>query len=75
LASLLPQVAKLVDELRAKHEYEAALVEISRLRPAVDLFFDKVMVMVTMSEFARIGLRFCKSFWRIFPLSQIFRKS
>jgi glycyl-tRNA synthetase beta chain len=46
LASLLPQVAKLVGELRAKHEYEAALVEISRLRPAVDLFFDKVMVMV-----------------------------
>ena len=46
LASLLPQVAKRVDELRGKHEYEAALVEISKLRPAVDLFFDKVMVMV-----------------------------
>jgi glycyl-tRNA synthetase beta chain len=46
LASLLPQVAKLVGDLRAKHEYEAALVEISRLRPAVDIFFDKVMVMV-----------------------------
>jgi glycyl-tRNA synthetase beta chain len=46
LASLIPQVAKRVDELRAKHEYEAALVEISKLRPVVDLFFDKVMVMV-----------------------------
>jgi len=46
LASLIPQVAKRVDELRGKHEYEAALVEISKLRPAVDLFFDKVMVMV-----------------------------
>jgi glycyl-tRNA synthetase beta chain len=46
LASLLPQVAKRADELRAKHEYEAALIEISKLRPAVDLFFDKVMVMV-----------------------------
>ncbi len=46
LASLLPQVAKRVDELREKQEYEAALVEISKLRPAVDLFFDKVMVMV-----------------------------
>src|SRR5947208_6691343 len=31
LASLLPQVAKRVDELREKQEYEAALVEISRL--------------------------------------------
>jgi glycyl-tRNA synthetase beta chain len=46
LASLIPQVARRVDELRGKHEYEAALVEISKLRPAVDLFFDKVMVMV-----------------------------
>src|SRR6266480_2011815 len=46
LAALIPQVAKRVDELREKHEYEAALVEISKLRPAVDLFFDKVMVMV-----------------------------
>ena len=46
LASLIPQVAKRVDELRGKHEYEAALIEISKLRPAVDLFFDKVMVMV-----------------------------
>jgi glycyl-tRNA synthetase beta chain len=46
LAALIPQVAKRVDELRGKHEYEAALVEISRLRPSVDLFFDKVMVMV-----------------------------
>ena len=35
-----------MDELRGKQEYEAALVEISKLRPAVDLFFDKVMVMV-----------------------------
>ena len=46
LAALIPQVAKRADELRAKHEYEAALIEISKLRPAVDLFFDKVMVMV-----------------------------
>jgi glycyl-tRNA synthetase beta chain len=32
--------------MREKHDYESALVEISKLRPAVDLFFDKVMVMV-----------------------------
>jgi len=46
LAALIPQVTKRVDELRVQHEYEAALAEISKLRPTVDLFFDKVMVMV-----------------------------
>jgi glycyl-tRNA synthetase beta chain len=46
LASQIPQVAKLVDALRAQHDYEHALVEISKLRPAADRFFDKVMVMV-----------------------------
>jgi glycyl-tRNA synthetase beta chain len=46
LASQIPQVAKLVDALRAQHDYAHALVEISKLRPAVDRFFDKVMVMV-----------------------------
>jgi len=46
LASQIPQVAEIVDGLRAKRNYEHALVEISKLRPAVDRFFDKVMVMV-----------------------------
>jgi glycyl-tRNA synthetase beta chain len=46
LAAQIPQVAKRVDALRAKRNYEHALVEISKLRPAVDRFFDKVMVMV-----------------------------
>jgi glycyl-tRNA synthetase beta chain len=32
--------------MRAESQYEAALVEISKLRPVVDTFFDKVMVMV-----------------------------
>jgi glycyl-tRNA synthetase beta chain len=35
-----------VDALRAQRNYEPALAEISKLRPAVDRFFDKVMVMV-----------------------------
>jgi glycyl-tRNA synthetase beta chain len=35
-----------VEGLRAAGNYEVALVEISRLRPTVDAFFDKVMVMV-----------------------------
>jgi len=46
LAELVPTTAERVRELRGKKNYEAALVEISRLRPAVDTFFDKVMVMV-----------------------------
>jgi len=46
LAELVPVTAKAVQRLREEKNYEQALVEISRLRPAVDTFFDKVMVMV-----------------------------
>jgi len=46
LASQIPQVAAAVNALRTQRNYEQALVEISKLRPAVDRFFDKVMVMV-----------------------------
>jgi glycyl-tRNA synthetase beta chain len=46
LASQVPQTAATVEELRESRSYEAALVEIAKLRPTVDKFFDKVMVMV-----------------------------
>jgi glycyl-tRNA synthetase beta chain len=46
LAAAIPQIAKKVEELRGERRYQQALLEISRLRPAVDTFFDKVMVMV-----------------------------
>jgi glycyl-tRNA synthetase beta chain len=46
LASAIPQVANNVNALRAARRYEQALLEISQLRPAIDAFFDKVMVMV-----------------------------
>ena len=46
LAAQIPQVAKAAEEFRAKKNYEQALQEISKLRPAVDKFFDQVMVMV-----------------------------
>ncbi|HZE23153.1 MAG TPA: glycine--tRNA ligase subunit beta [Blattabacteriaceae bacterium] len=46
LADAVPGVAKKVKELSASRQYESALHEISRLRPAIDAFFDKVMVMV-----------------------------
>ena len=46
LAELIPVTAAAVQKLRQDRNYEQALVEISRLRPTVDTFFDKVMVMV-----------------------------
>ncbi len=35
-----------VEKLRGARDYEEALLEIAKLRPAIDKFFDKVMVMV-----------------------------
>jgi glycyl-tRNA synthetase beta chain len=46
LATLVPQTAAAVEKLRGARNYEAALLEIAKLRPAIDKFFDKVMVMV-----------------------------
>jgi glycyl-tRNA synthetase beta chain len=40
------QLVRLVDKLRLEHKYREALEQIATLRPHVDLFFDKVMVMV-----------------------------
>jgi len=45
LAALLPQTAATVKKLGAARDYEGALLEIAKLRPAVDKFFDNVMVM------------------------------
>jgi len=58
LAALVPDVAAKVKKLSSDNQYEAALVEISRLRPAVDAFFDKVMVMVEDEKLRanRLGL-------------------
>ncbi len=46
LAALVPQTAAAVEKLRGARNYEGALLEIAKLRPAIDKFFDKVMVMV-----------------------------
>jgi glycyl-tRNA synthetase beta chain len=58
LADAVPGVAKKVKDLSAARQYEAALHEISRLRPPIDAFFDKVMVMVEDEELRaqRLGL-------------------
>ncbi len=46
LAAQIPQTAANVEKLRAAHNYQPALLEIAKLRPTIDRFFDKVMVMV-----------------------------
>ncbi len=46
LAARISPAVAVVEKLRASRDYEAALLEIAKLRPAVDKFFDKVMVMV-----------------------------
>jgi glycyl-tRNA synthetase beta chain len=46
LAEQVPETAKRVEGLRVGRDYEQALLEIAKLRPALDHFFDKVMVMV-----------------------------
>jgi glycyl-tRNA synthetase beta chain len=46
LAGQVSEIARMVGELGQAREYFRALGEISRIRPAVDAFFDKVMVMV-----------------------------
>jgi len=58
LAAEIPKVAANVNALRSARRYEQALVEISRLRPFIDTFFDKVMVMVEDQELRahRLGL-------------------
>lgn len=46
LASEVQRVAPRVRELSQQRDYAGALSEIATIRPAVDTFFDKVMVMV-----------------------------
>jgi glycyl-tRNA synthetase beta chain len=46
LAALIPGSVAAVEKLRSARDFEEALLEIAKLRPAIDKFFDKVMVMV-----------------------------
>ncbi len=46
LGRQIPEIAQAVDGFRKAQDYPQALAEISKIRPAVDEFFDKVMVMV-----------------------------
>jgi len=46
LADLSVKIAPMVANLRKHHKYAEALAEVAKLRPKLDAFFDKVMVMV-----------------------------
>jgi glycyl-tRNA synthetase beta chain len=46
LAEKIPQSAAAVERMSAEGNYDTALLEMAKLRPAIDRFFDKVMVMV-----------------------------
>jgi glycyl-tRNA synthetase beta chain len=46
LAAMISPAVAAVEKLRSDRGYEAALLEVAKLRPAIDKFFDKVMVMV-----------------------------
>jgi glycyl-tRNA synthetase beta chain len=46
LADLAMRTAPIVADMRKHKNYAAALTEIAKLRPVLDTFFDKVMVMV-----------------------------
>jgi glycyl-tRNA synthetase beta chain len=50
LGVLIPEIAQAVNRFKEGQDYSRALAEISRIRPAVDTFFDKVMVMVEDEE-------------------------
>ena len=58
LIEAFDEVAGRVSELRAKRDYRAALEEVATLRPAVDAFFEKVMVMSPDPKLraARLGM-------------------
>ncbi len=46
LLNLASQIASVAENHRKSGDYRLALAEISKIRPALDIFFDKVMVMV-----------------------------
>ena len=50
LGTQIPEIASAADGFRQARDYSHALAEISKIRPAVDAFFDKVMVMVENEE-------------------------
>jgi glycyl-tRNA synthetase beta chain len=66
LALEMESIASRVEPLRAQANYAGALAEVSKLRPAVDTFFDKVMVMVEDENLRAARLALLQSLLRNF---------
>jgi len=66
LGRQIPQIAQAADGFREKQDYSQALGEISKIRPAVDAFFDKVMVMVEDEQLRANRLALLESLLREF---------
>jgi len=66
LVSEMAAIAAKVEPLCAQANYTGALAEISKLRPAVDTFFDKVMVMVEDEHLRAARLALLQSLLRSF---------
>jgi glycyl-tRNA synthetase beta chain len=75
LAALVSETRDVVEKTRQLRDYDRALSQVATLRPAVDIFFDKIMVMVDDSKLraARLGLlaELLKNFSTIADFSEI----
>jgi glycyl-tRNA synthetase beta chain len=75
LLVLTKSLAPKADALRYSRQYKESLETIATLRPAIDTFFDKVMVMAPEEELRRARLRLIsavlQSFTRIADFSEI----
>ena len=72
LSSAYRKVGEEVEQRRARRDYRPALEAISTLRPAVDRFFDKVLVMAEDGKVRRNRLRLLKKLDEIFSGIAIF---
>lgn len=75
LSAEAARVATQAESFRTRQDYDGALQSIATLRPAIDAFFDKVMVMAPEPDLraARLGLlqRILQDFSRIADFSEI----
>jgi glycyl-tRNA synthetase beta chain len=66
LGTRIPEIASAADGFRQAQDYSHALAEISKIRPAVDAFFDKVMVMVEDEDLRANRLALLQTMLKVF---------
>lgn len=75
LLAKMQSLAPTADALRSNRQYKESLEMIATLRPVIDTFFDKVMVMAPEPELRRVRLKLIsavlQSFTRIADFSEI----